>query len=69
MTGMPLPWYGQVAENSADGMNHEGLAWFTDLTVPDPTMTFPLLIGAGTLLNVEVTRLIRIQLHIHTLLT
>ncbi|CDS10167.1 hypothetical protein LRAMOSA02844 [Lichtheimia ramosa] len=54
MTGMPLPWYGQTAENPADGMNHEGLAWFTDLTVPDPTMTFPLLIGAGTLLNVEL---------------
>ncbi|KAI8141175.1 60Kd inner membrane protein-domain-containing protein [Fennellomyces sp. T-0311] len=55
MTGYPLPWYGQTSDGPAEGLSDGGFAWVTDLTVPDPTMTFPLLIGAGTLLNVEVS--------------
>ncbi|KAI9318999.1 60Kd inner membrane protein-domain-containing protein [Dichotomocladium elegans] len=54
LTGLPLPWYGQTADYPATGMCQEGFGWVTDLTLPDPTITFPLLIGAGTLINVEV---------------
>ncbi|KAI9497082.1 membrane insertase OXA1/ALB3/YidC, partial [Zychaea mexicana] len=54
ISGYPLPWYGQTSEGPAQGLTDGGFAWVTDLTVPDPTMTFPLLIGAGTLLNIEV---------------
>ncbi|KAI9270363.1 60Kd inner membrane protein-domain-containing protein [Phascolomyces articulosus] len=54
MSGYPLPWYGQTSDGPVQGLSEGGFAWVTDLTVPDPTMTFPLLIGAGTLLNVEL---------------
>ncbi|KAG2228183.1 hypothetical protein INT45_009230, partial [Circinella minor] len=54
MTGYPLPWYGQTSDGPAQGLSEGGFGWVTNLTVPDPTMTFPLLIGAGTLLNVEL---------------
>ncbi|KAI9005440.1 60Kd inner membrane protein-domain-containing protein [Phycomyces nitens] len=55
MSGMPLPWYGQLAEGPVDGLSDGGLSWFVDLTVPDPTWVLPVLIGAGNLLNVEVS--------------
>lgn len=55
MTAYPLPWYGQTAELAVPGLSEGGLAWFMDLTAVDPTMVIPVLIGAGNLLNVEVS--------------
>ncbi|KAI8328169.1 60Kd inner membrane protein-domain-containing protein [Choanephora cucurbitarum] len=54
MTAMPLPYWGQTASEPVTGLSEEGLAWFTDLTLTDPTLTLPVLIGVGNLLNVEV---------------
>ena len=36
------------------GLKDGGILWFHDLTLPDPTWTFPLIIGNSYLLNVEV---------------
>ncbi|RCH81476.1 membrane insertase cox18 [Rhizopus stolonifer] len=54
VAAMPLPWWGQTAETPASGLSDEGLGWFMDLTVADPTMMVPFLIGAGNLINVEL---------------
>ncbi len=32
----------------------EGALWFPDLTLADPTLALPLLLGAANLLNIEV---------------
>lgn len=42
---------GEVAPGLADG----GFAWLADLSAPDPTLALPLLLGATTYLNVEVS--------------
>lgn len=55
MTAYPLPWYGQTADLPVQGLSEGGLAWFMDLTAVDPTMVVPVMIGAGNLINVEVT--------------
>lgn len=54
MSAYPLPWFGKTAEMPALGLSEEGLGWVTDLTISDPTMIVPVLIGAGNLINVEV---------------
>ncbi|KAI8368036.1 60Kd inner membrane protein-domain-containing protein [Blakeslea trispora] len=54
MAAMPLPYWGQTSAQPVPGLSEEGLAWFTDLTMSDPTLTIPVLIGAGNLLNVEL---------------
>ena len=56
MTAYPLPWYGKTAELPVEGLSEGGLAWFVDLTAVDPTMIVPVMVGAGNLLNVEVSR-------------
>lgn len=58
MSAYPLPWYGQTAELPVAGLSEGGLAWFMDLTAVDPTMVIPVLIGAGNLLNVEVSNML-----------
>lgn len=54
MTGLALPWFDEPAGSPLKGLSQGGFGWVTDLTLPDPTWTFPLLIGAGNLINVEV---------------
>jgi inner membrane protein COX18 len=56
LSAYPLPWFGKTAEMPALGLSEEGLGWVTDLTVSDPTMIVPVLIGAGNLVNVEVKK-------------
>ncbi|KAL0092197.1 60Kd inner membrane protein-domain-containing protein [Phycomyces blakesleeanus] len=58
MSGLPLPWWGQLTEGPIQGLDSGGLSWFVDLTIPDPTWVFPVLIGAGNLLNVELVKLV-----------
>ncbi|KAI8976532.1 60Kd inner membrane protein-domain-containing protein [Pilobolus umbonatus] len=54
MTAFPLPYFGQTSSLPVEGLSEGGLSWFTDLTVTDPTMILPVLIGTGNLLNVEL---------------
>ena len=44
---------------TAAGLSEGGIAWLHDLTVPDPTFTLPLLLGATTFLNVEVSQAVK----------
>ncbi|KAI8646218.1 60Kd inner membrane protein-domain-containing protein [Parasitella parasitica] len=71
LTAYPLPWLGQTSDLPASGLSDGGLAWFVDLTAVDPTMAVPIMIGAGNLINVEVSlltsvHLFTIDLHTYT---
>ncbi|KAI8072603.1 60Kd inner membrane protein-domain-containing protein [Gongronella butleri] len=54
LLGMPLPFYGRLHDAPLVDMSSDGFASWMDLTATDTTMFFPLLIGAGNLINVEL---------------
>jgi len=54
MAATPLPFL-ETHTAPLPGLSEAGYLWFTDLTLPDPTWVFPLIIGSSYLLNVEVT--------------
>ncbi len=53
MSSFPLLGFDTLPE-PLEGLTSGGLLWFTDLTHPDPSLFFPLLIGGSYLANVEV---------------
>lgn len=42
-------------------LTKEGLLWFSDLTVPDPTFTLPLVFGLTNLAIIEIMSLSRVK--------
>jgi len=63
----------QMANLPVQSMAHGGLAWFTDLTVPDPFYALPLITMATFLVTIEVCYsgklIIKSYLHIHVVIS
>ncbi|CAO3621495.1 unnamed protein product [Cunninghamella blakesleeana] len=55
LAALPLPWLEQTHDQPIEGFSIGGFGdtWL-DLTATDPTMIFPILVGAGNLLNIEL---------------
>ncbi|ORX70321.1 hypothetical protein DL89DRAFT_209381, partial [Linderina pennispora] len=58
LCGVPLPYFDTVGSSVdvAPAMAHEGILWFSDLTVADPTFVLPAITGALYLANAVVAR-------------
>ncbi|CAO3591804.1 unnamed protein product [Absidia cylindrospora] len=54
LAALPLPWWGQFHTEPVHGLAQGGFSMWSDLTVVDPTMVFPFLVGAGNLINIEL---------------
>ncbi|KAL2916162.1 hypothetical protein HK105_204253 [Polyrhizophydium stewartii] len=58
LVAFPVPWLGTPPQ-IAPGMNVEGALWFDDLTVADPTLITPILVGCLHLVNIEINAALR----------
>lgn len=54
LTASPLPFGLETLPAPIPALHDAGFLWFTDLTLPDSTWVFPLIVGSSYLLNVEV---------------
>ncbi|KAJ1926761.1 hypothetical protein IWQ60_003530 [Tieghemiomyces parasiticus] len=62
MCGQPLPWFDTVDHlPPVAGLATEGVLWFTDLLVPDPTFILPLVLGVTHLVNIQLNLSLRSQ--------
>ncbi|KAI8900489.1 60Kd inner membrane protein-domain-containing protein [Globomyces pollinis-pini] len=59
LAGFDFLWF--TADPAAAGMLTEGILWFTDLTVCDPTLIGPIILGTLQLVNTELNNLLRIS--------
>ncbi|KAI8807364.1 membrane insertase OXA1/ALB3/YidC [Cladochytrium replicatum] len=59
MSGLPLPSFLDPAMTHAvtSGLDLGGALWFVNLLQPDPTLVFPVFLGAVNYFNIEVNRL------------
>ncbi|KAK5666229.1 hypothetical protein QVD99_006996 [Batrachochytrium dendrobatidis] len=58
LAAFPVIWLGTPSSFAA-GMDVEGTLWFDDLTVADPTMITPIIIGTMHLINIELNSTLR----------
>ncbi|KAH6589936.1 hypothetical protein BASA50_009639 [Batrachochytrium salamandrivorans] len=56
LAAFPTLWLG-TPDAIAPGMDTEGVLWFDDLTVADPTLITPIMVGAIHLINIELNSL------------
>ncbi|KAI9306418.1 60Kd inner membrane protein-domain-containing protein [Cunninghamella echinulata] len=54
LAALPLPWLEQSHDQPIEGFTTGGFGAWLDLTAVDTTMIFPILVGAGNLLNIEL---------------
>ena len=55
LSGFPIPFMDNSNLSIADGMRQEGISWFQDLSMSDPTLIGPIVLGSLHLMNYHVS--------------
>ncbi|KAI8925676.1 60Kd inner membrane protein-domain-containing protein [Entophlyctis helioformis] len=58
LVAYPVPWLGTPGL-AAHGLTDEGILWFDNLTLADPTLITPIMVGALHLINMELNSSLR----------